>query len=187
MNSGKSPSQDDEDLIRRFIAGDRQAFDDLYKRYAPEVMSFLAARVRSQENAEDLCQTAWSRVWENRESFDRRHFRGWLFEIARNAMIDAGRKTTRRGTISSIDVDGPEPAYEADPSERMSRNEELNALKDCIESVGGVFVEAVRRNKVDGESAEDIANDLGVDVGTIYSRIHKGKKKLLDCLEKKLK
>jgi DNA-directed RNA polymerase specialized sigma24 family protein len=69
----------------------------------------------------------------------------------------------------------------------MSREEELKALRDCLKAVGGDFADAVQRNKVDGESPEDIANDLGVDVGTIYSRINRGKKRLLECLEKKLK
>ena len=186
MNSGKLPSKDDPELVHRFIAGDRQASDDLYTIYAPQVLSFLAARLDELADAEDILHNSWVKVQDSAETFDGKNFRAWFFQIARNTLYDFLRspKTRKKPAELSEDLD---PGHHSDPSARMSRDEELTALQDCINSVGGEFVEAVRRNKVDGESPEDIANDLGIDVGTVYSRIFKGKKKLLACLEKKLK
>jgi hypothetical protein len=76
MNSGQSPTFDDRELIGRFIAGDCQAIDDLYVRYAPQVLSFLAARVGNAADAEDLLHDSWLKVQENAGSFDGQNFRG---------------------------------------------------------------------------------------------------------------
>ena len=186
MNSGKSPSNDDAELRRRFIAGDRQALDDLFALYAPQVLAFLAARTENLADGEDLLHDVWIKAKTHLSTFDGNNFRAWIFQIARNSLYDFSKSPKQRKKPSSISEEH-ERGGEDDPSGRISRGEELTALQDCMNAVGGEFVEAVRRNKVDGESAEDIANDLGIDVGTIYSRIHRGKKKLLDCLEKKLK
>ena len=186
MNWGQSPSFDDKELVSRFIAGDRQAADNLYSRYAPLVLAFLAARVDNAADAEDMLHESWLKVQKNAGRFDGKNFRAWFFQIARNTLFDFSKSPRQRSKTSSIS-ENLEPGQEIDPSARMSRDEEVSALQDCIHAVGGEFVEAVRRNKVDGETPEEIANDLGIDVGTIYSHIHRGKKKLLDCLEKKLK
>jgi len=186
MSSGKLPSNDESALVRRFIAGDRQASDDLYAIYAPQVLRFLAARVSNLADAEDLLQEVWIRSLHAANSFDGANFRAWIFQIARNLLYDFSRSPRQRKKPLSISEEH-DPGREDDPAARLTRDEVLLALQDCINSVGGDYVEAVRRNKVDGESPEDIANDLGIDVATVYSRIFKGKKKLLACLEKKWK
>ena len=186
MDAVKLPTSDETELVRRFIAGDLQAFEDLYQLYAREVFLFLAARVDNQADAEDLLHDAWLAAKSNPGNFDGENFRWWFFRIARNKLYDFSKSARQRKKPSNLS-DVQEPGREADSSARMSRDEELMALQDCINAVGGEFVEAVRRNKVDGESPEDIANDLGLDVGTVYSRIFRGKKKLRACLEKKLK
>ncbi|MBC7967121.1 MAG: RNA polymerase sigma factor [Fuerstia sp.] len=191
MDSDKSPSKDDPELVRRFIAGDRQAFDDLYRIHAPQVLAFLTARVTSIHAAEDLSQSVWVQVWKKRESFDGQHFRGWIFQIARNRMIDAGRTASARNEVSGIDDAAVVLSRDSDPSEIKAmeelRNRELNALRDCIKSVGGDFVDAVIRTQIDKESPADIAQNLGVKRATIDTRVSRGKEKLRECLEKKLK
>jgi RNA polymerase sigma-70 factor (ECF subfamily) len=186
MSSDKLPSNDDPELVRRFIAGDRQASDDLFAIYAPHLLSFLVNRVSNLPDAEDLLHDTWIKAQRAAETFDGENFRAWVFQIARNLLYDFFKSPRQKKKPTSIH-DEHERGHENDPALRMMRDEELNALQDCINAVGGDFVEAVRRNKVDGESPEDIANDLGIDVATVYSRIFKGKKKLLACLEKKLK
>jgi RNA polymerase sigma-70 factor (ECF subfamily) len=186
MSSGNLPSNDESELVRRFVAGDHQASDDLYAIYSPQLLSFLANRVSSLADAEDLLQETWVKARHAAKGFDGANFRAWVFQIARNLLYDFFKSPKHRKKPSSFS-DEHERGQENDPAAQMIRDEELIALQDCINAVGGDFVEAVRRNKVDGESPEDIASDLGIDVGTVYSRIFKGKKKLLACLEKKLK
>lgn len=191
MDSDTSPSKDDEDLVRRFITGDRQAFDDLYTMHAPSVMAFLTARVKSIHAAEDLSQSVWGQVWKKRESFDGQHFRGWVFRIARNRVIDGGKKLSARNEVAGIDDAAAVQNRTGDPAEIKAmeelRNRELDALRDCIKSVGGDFVDAVIRTQIDKESPADVAERLGVKRATIDTRVSRGKEKLKECLEKKLK
>ncbi len=191
MNSGKSPSSDEAELVRRFIAGDHQAFDDLYHIHAPPVLAFLTARLKSIHAAEDLSQSVWAQVWKKRESFDGQRFRGWVFQIARNRVIDAGKKASTRNEVAGIDDAAAVQSRDGDPAEIKAmqelRNRELNALRDCIKSVGGDFVDAVIRTQIDQESPADVAQKLGVKRATIDTRVSRGKEKLKECVEKKLK
>ena len=190
MDSGTSPSKDDPELVRRFIAGDRQAFEDLYRIHARSVLAFLTARVKSIHSAEDLSQIVWKLVWRKRESFDGRRFRGWVFRIARNRMIDAARKKGAGNEITGVDDTTVVPSGHGSPREieaEESRQRELIAFRDCLKSVGGVFVDAIIRTQINKESPADVAQELRVKRATIDSRVSRGKEQLKECLEKKLK
>ena len=186
MNSGKSPSRDDIELVRRFIAGDRQAFDDLYRIHAPAALAFLAARVKETADAEDLLHDASLKAMKNCGTFDGKDFHAWFFQIARNTLYDFSKSPRQRSKRSGLDEE-QEPGHDDDPSAGMSRHEELIALRDCIESVGGVFVEAVVRTQLNETSPEQLAKEIAVARATIDSRVSRGKQQLRDCLEKKLK
>ncbi len=186
MNSGKSAPLETKDIVRRFIAGDRQASEDLYRLHAPRVLSFLAARTKSLHDAEDLLHTAWLKAQQNAGSFDGQDFRAWFFQIARNTLFDFSKSRRNRSKTARID-DVSERGGEFDPSERMSRGEELLALKECLKSLGGVFIEALVRTQLQGDSPEVLADQINVKRGTIDTRVSRGKQQLRECLEKKLK
>ncbi|MEZ6034993.1 MAG: RNA polymerase sigma factor [Planctomycetaceae bacterium] len=186
MNPAKSALVETNDVIRRFIAGDRRAFDELYRLYAPSVLSFLAARTTSHQDAEDLLHTAWIKAQQNAGSFDGQNFRAWFFQIARNTLFDFTKSPRTKSKAARID-DVSEPGFECDPSESTSRDDEIQALKDCIQSVGGAFVEAVVRTQLNDESPEQLAQEIGKARATIDSRVSRGKQQLRECLEKKLK
>ncbi len=186
MNPAKSVLVETNDVIRRFIAGDRQAFDELYRLHAPSVLSFLAARTTSHQDAEDLLHTAWIKAQQNAGSFDGQNFRAWFFQIARNTLFDFTKSPRTKSKAARID-DVSEPGIEFDPSESTSRDDEIQALKDCIQSVGGVFVDAVVRTQLNDESPEQLAQEIGKARATIDSRVSRGKQQLRECLEKKLR
>jgi len=182
MNLGPDTFPDTA-TVRRFIAGDRQAFDDLYGSFASPVLAFLAARSKTLQNAEDMSQDVWNQVWKKRKSFDGTHIKGWIFQIARNRWINHARSSKRHERTSL--EDGHDIAERFDPGASMQREEELNAFRDCVESVGGVFVEAVVRTQIAGESPEELAKQQGVARATIDTRVSRGKQQLRDCMEQK--
>ena len=183
MNS--EPNVNSIDAIAlRFIAGDRDAFEYLFGCFAPSVLAFLAGRM-ALPDAEDVTQIVFLEAWEKRESFDGRSFRGWVFWIAKKRFIDHGRLAKRR-KIRRLG-DEHERTEETDPGERIQREEELKILGDCIEAVGGKFVEAVLRTKYHGVSPEVLADEEGVTRTTIDTRVSRGKTQLRDCMEKKQK
>jgi len=182
MNPGPDTFPDTA-TVRRFIAGDRQAFDEIYSSLASPVLAFLAARSKTLQNAEDVSQDVWNQVWKKRESFDGTHIKGWIFQIARNRLIDHARSSKRQERISL--EDGHDIAERIDPGASIQREEELNAFRDCVESVGGVFVEAVVRTQIAGESPQELAKQQGVARATIDTRVSRGKQQLRDCMEQK--
>ena len=91
------PSNDSELARRasdRSLPGHGEAFHQLYERHARDVLRFVAARADRQSDAEDLCQNIWIKVHEAliKGGFDGRNFRGWLFRVASNVVIDQARK-----------------------------------------------------------------------------------------------
>ncbi|MCX8006650.1 MAG: sigma-70 family RNA polymerase sigma factor [Coriobacteriia bacterium] len=89
--------RDVERLIRKARSGDVRAFERLYETHYDRVYGFIRARVADFEDAKDLTATVFMRAWEALPSYDARGipFAAWLFRIARNAVIDEYRRTSR--------------------------------------------------------------------------------------------
>lgn len=163
---------------------DAISFRSLYDQHSPQLLAFLNARTVGRLSAEDVAADVWLKVIRNAHQFDGGHFRGWIFSIARTTLVDAVRKVSRENVSSADDV---EIAAVDSSAEMAGREEELRALRDCIESVGGPFVAAVVSTKLHEVSPEDLAVELEVSRATVDSRVSRGKKLLSECLEGKQK
>jgi len=181
--SSDSSSVDLSSVIRDGAVVNVVAFRTLYDRHSPELLAFLGARAKRAVSAEDVASDVWLKVISKADQFTGGNFRAWVFSIARTTLIDAVRKGQRENTTSGdVDVD---VAVSEDNSATIAREEELNALKDCIQSVGGPFIEAVVRTKLNDVSPEVLAEELKVSRATIDSRVSRGKKLLSECLDGK--
>src|SRR5436190_22122610 len=87
----------DEDLLARVADGDRDAFGDLYKRYARPVLGLAMRRLGDRGRAEDATQEAFASVWRAARTYrrDRGPVAPWLYAVARNAIADRGRASAR--------------------------------------------------------------------------------------------
>ncbi len=106
----------DEALMQRYVSGDCDAFDELFRRYEPRVYSFFLKRSGSRERAEDLYQELFLRIHRGRESYDpRRSFAPWLYKIAHRLLVDDHRRAYRTHEIA---IGDPQPvgrwAHQAD-------------------------------------------------------------------------
>ena len=119
-----------EDLARRAREGSRDAFAALVDRFQGPLFRLLLARVRSRDEAEDLCQDAFLRAWQNLDRYDARYrFSTWLFTIAQRLATSRARK--RRPELGA-EVDGFAPAGDdpARTSELADERESLWALAE---------------------------------------------------------
>lgn len=95
MSLEKEPLPDN-DLIQRAAGGDQDAFGDLYERYLEDIYRYVYYRVLDVEEAEDLTEAVFLRVWENliktREKSKIKNFRAWIYRITHNLVIDYQRK-----------------------------------------------------------------------------------------------
>ena len=174
-----SPADVDQQLWLAVQQNDLAAFRQLYESYGMRLLAFLSSRCRGKLDAADVAQTVWLKVWESRAKFDGVHFRGWLFRIAHNHLTDVYRHSARRSAETLEAVAEPAAAKADD------RVEHLAALKDCLEQVGGDFVQVLQA-RLEGISTEEIARRMGIAQATVYTRADRGKELLRDCVQKKV-
>jgi len=162
--------------MARLHAGDPKIFEELHKRFARELMAFLASRCPASLSPEDLGQSVWLKLWSKRLDFIDGDFRPWMYRIAKNHLIDQYRKKMPERLAEDIDLASPELDEEDD---------RLDALRDCLEQVEGTFVEVVR-GKTQGLSTDQLATMYQVNSKTVATRIHRGKQLLRECVERKM-
>ena len=176
----------EHDQFEEFRNGSRQAFDELYQLHAAALLCFLNSRCWNDVRAEDVAQETWIQVWHKHASFHGGNFRAWLFKLASNRKVDQARRYARR--IDKVELSSVIVASVALPDnqeEEDRRNQETTALKECIESVGGKYVEVLKM-RMQALNDLEIANRLSVQIGTVYSRANRGREELSDCVKRKL-
>ena len=164
-------SESDETLATQATNGSRAAFEELVFRFGGAVVSLLERRLRDHHLALDLAQEAWVRVFHSLSRFDSsRSFRPWLFSIVLNAARDEGRRRERSRVVSIDD-------YRDSLSAKSSVDEvdERALIEDSLDRVEEPFRTAVLLVDVEGLSYEEAAESLQVAIGTIKSRVNRGR------------
>jgi RNA polymerase sigma-70 factor (ECF subfamily) len=182
---------EDADLIRRALTGDQRACRDLVRRYQRQVFSVLMRVVRRPEDAEDLTQETFVRMFRALERYDpERPFTAWLFTIATRLAIDHLRRrrvqtfsltVTEPGSTEEheLDVEDPGPG----PDVITSNREEEKQASDLIDSLPEHYrIVVVLRHQQD-LSYEEIAEALNLPLGTVKARIHRARALLKDRIE----
>jgi RNA polymerase sigma-70 factor, ECF subfamily len=158
-------------------AGDEDAFVVVWRALHPPLLRYL--RVRGDDGPEDLASETWMHVLRGLESFvgDAREFRAWLFTIARNRAVDAGRARTRRPSVSVADVTElhPDPHRQSAPSaeqQAMDNDGTARALR-LVATLPAVQAEMVMLRVVAGLDVADVAEMLDKKPGTVRVTVHR--------------
>jgi RNA polymerase sigma-70 factor (ECF subfamily) len=171
------PDRDpDEQFVRRAQRGDRVAFELLVERHANKLFSLAARSLGSRQDAEDAVQEAFIRAWRGLGSFRGGSlFSTWLYRICLNAVHD---QRTRRGSPSA-ELD-PEDA--ADPRDRFVEQELSGELQAALDALGEPYRTAVLLADLLGCSYDEVASATDTPVGTVKSRIFRGRTELARLL-----
>lgn len=87
------PDRSDSQIIADYLNGDKQSLDVLFKRYLKPIYSFIYGYIGNAQDAEDIAQEAFVKVWRNLRKFDQgKNFKTWLFTIAKNICLDFFKK-----------------------------------------------------------------------------------------------
>lgn len=165
--------------------GDKAAmpsWDELVRQHADRVYRLAYRLSGNQHDAEDLTQETFIRVFRSVQNYQPGTFEGWLHRITTNLFLDMVR---RRGRIRMEAL--PEdydrvPADEPNP-EQIYHDSRLGAdLQAALDSLAPEFRAAVVLCDIEGLSYEEIGATLGVKLGTVRSRIHRGRQALRDHL-----
>lgn len=176
----------DADLIRGAQRGESDAFETLVNRYQRRAYRVARNMVPADEDAQDLVQEAFLRVFRNLERFNFQHeFQTWLFRIVTNLCIDHLRKrrptvsTAQLGKAAGSDEDAelslPDPSNEL-PSDRMEGEETAVAVRDCIASLAPHFQSVLVLRELEGLPCTEIARIVGATHVTVRWRLHRGRK-----------
>ncbi len=181
-------NDDDRRLIADCLSGRRDAFGELVSRYQARLYNAAIRLVDSPEDAADVVQDAFLNAFQSLRSFKGdAEFFTWLYRIAFNAAISLKRR--RRVVVSLDSVGSTETSLEpSDHSESartgasLERTEEESLLHAAISRLSGEHREVLLMKDIEGLKYEEIAEVLGVPIGTIRSRLHRARLELRDLL-----
>lgn len=188
--AGPSPAggPSDHDLIRGAQRGEEAAFAELVHRHEERAMRVALALIANREDARDLAQEAFLRVFRNLERFDFQHeFTTWLYRIVTNLAIDLLRK--RRPAMSTsaqeeeADLDLADPEGPA-PSHSMEQMETAERVRACIDRLAPHFRSVMILRELEGLPCTEIARIVGTTHVTVRWRLHRGRKLFLEEWER---
>jgi len=185
-------TKSDTDLIAETLTGRSASFGELVLRYQDRLFGTLVSMLSSQEDARDVAQEAFIQAFQKLSSFrGQSAFYSWLFRIALNCSVDHHRRQ-RRPTVS-IDavreLTGDEPAdvhSEAHPSAAMERAENQQLIQSALQELTPEYRTVLVLKELEEMKYEEIAELVGCPVGTVRSRIHRGRSELRTILARRL-
>jgi RNA polymerase sigma-70 factor, ECF subfamily len=169
----------------------RERFEREAERVFPSIFGTALRLTRSREEAEDLSQEAIVRAYEAYERFDGTNFKAWMLRIVTNLYINKYRQRQRGPQLGSLDDDNAaEPvSEEGEAPDRLLFDGLLGAeIEQALSKVPEDFRLAVLLSDVEGMSYQEIADATDVPIGTVRSRLARGRailRKELDAFAKK--
>ncbi len=174
----------DEELLASIGAGDRAAFEVLYRRYARAVLGLALRRLGDRGRAEDAVQETFASIWRSASSYRPERGRGapWLYAVARNAISDRGRAR------SEPPAEPPDaPSLDAGPDERAEQSWVSWRVHRALESLAEHERSLIELAYWGGLSQSEIANLLDIPLGTVKTRTRSALAHLADALEGELR
>jgi RNA polymerase sigma-70 factor, ECF subfamily len=184
----------DHDLIALARTGSEKAYRELLDRYQRPVFSLVYRMVRDRELAEDLAQETFVKVFNHLDRFNPKYkFSSWIFKIASNLAID----TLRKREPETVSLDGSRHASTPDeveatritveakdenPEEFLEAKELGQEIERAIGLLRPDYRTAILLRHVEGRAYEEIAEVMGVPLGTVKTFIHRARSELREML-----
>jgi RNA polymerase sigma-70 factor, ECF subfamily len=173
----------DGELIERVGAGDRDAFEELYRRYTRPVLGLALRRLRDRGRAEDATQDAFTAIWRSAGTYDAERGQGgaWLYTVARNAIVDGARRRLEPA------MEAPDEASGArGPDEQAEASWLAWRVHSALERLPEHERPVIELAYWGGLSQSEISARLQIPLGTIKTRTRSALARLADLLEDEL-
>lgn len=172
-----------EFLQRIAERGDAEAFRQLFEAYAPRVKSYMMRQGADANTAEELAQETLLTIWRKASLYsgDKGSATTWIFTIARNLRIDRLRREQRWMPLPE-DYDS-QPSTDAGPDEAFAQEERRIRMQQALSELPPDQREAVVFSYIEGLSHSEIADRLGLPLGTVKSRMRLAYLKIRDAVE----
>lgn len=170
----------DSELVESAVAGKTQAIEELLRRHQPQLRAVCRRILNNDADADDATQNALIAIVRSLPSFDgRSSFGTWAYRIATNAALDEARRRQRRPRIGREELDTTR-IVDLSSSRVFASLDERDALERALASVPDDFRVALVLRDVADLDYDEIAQVLGIPIGTVRSRIARGRAHLAD-------
>lgn len=169
-SGGKSrPVETELELIKQAQQGDRRAFGQLVRRHREGAVNVVYRMCGDADLAEEAAQEAFIRAWTNLPRYKPRSpFRNWLYRIATNVAVDALRSQKETVDVESVDV----PDTESGPEVLTEVRERGERVRQAVLDLPPASRAVVVLREYEDLSYKEIADTLGIPIGTVMSRLN---------------
>ncbi|MFO7303316.1 MAG: sigma-70 family RNA polymerase sigma factor [Acidobacteriota bacterium] len=171
-----------DELIERCLAGDQEAWAAIVRQHWRKVFNLAYRFVGQHDEAEDLTQDIFLKIFRALHTFDRRaNFQTWLISISRNLCIDHYRSRRKERELLAREIDASllsPTSRERSPDGRLEEVDARELVRTALRALPPTLREAVVLRDLQEFSYLEIANRLGVPEGTVKSRINRGRLEL---------
>ena len=180
----------EEELVRRAQSGDEAAFGQLVTAYEKKVYALTVRMCKNPHDAEEAAQEAFLAAWQGLKFFRfESSFSTWLYRLASNACIDHLRREQRHSAAAAVSLNDEETAFDAADTaptpHEAAEGKELRALIEAgLQSLTPEHRQVLILRELQQLSYEEIAEATDTDIGTVRSRISRGRKQLQKFLLK---
>ena len=183
-----SPGDAIETLIQRCLNGDQAAWELVVRQYWRKVFNVAYKFVGKHDEAEDLTQDIFLKIFKSLDTFDRRaNFQTWLISVSRNLCIDHYRSVRKERETIDRDVDANELAPAASdegPIAVLEQRDRVALLRQALAALPDTLRTAVLMRDIQELSYQEIADKLRLPEGTVKSRINRGRTELARQIKK---
>ncbi len=177
-----------ESLIQRCLKGDQAAWDVIVRQYWRKVFNVAYKFVGKHDEAEDLAQDIFLKIFKSLDTFDSRaNFQTWLISVSRNLCIDHYRSVRKERETIDRDVDTNElapAAREPGPIAALEQADRVALLRKALAALPATLRKAVLMRDIQELSYQEIADKLRLPEGTVKSRINRGRTELARQVKK---
>lgn len=190
-NATEDRLHEDVALVVEYLSGDERAFDKIVCRYQTRLVNFIYRTIGDHERAEDLSQETFKRVHKHIRRYDQsKTFSTWIYTIAsnlaKNELRDRARnplilfqvleaKKREEGDDRVLNFESTAPG----PDEILERNRLRRILDDALEELPPHMREMFLLIEIEGKSYEEASKILGINLGTVKSRVHRARSSLM--------
>ena len=173
------PAETELELIVKAQQGDRQAFGELVRRHREGTINVVYRMCGDANLAEDAAQEAFIRAWQHLPNYrPRSPFRNWVYRIATNVALDFLRRERETVDVDTLSLASSDEGPEA----TVERGERSERVRQAVLALPPASRAVLILREYEGLSYREIANTLGIPIGTVMSRLNYARNRLRQSL-----
>ncbi len=184
MAKTQTASTWNELLVKLGEERDRPSFKQLFRHFAPLIKSYFIAKLPSQHSdtmVDELVQEVMFKVWQKANTYDpaKAAASTWIFTLARNTHIDMLRRYSKFSTTTSIETEAAwEDTTDNGPLTHLQHHRNQQTIKQSLEQLPSEQALVIQKVYIESKSHSEVANELGLPLGTVKSRVRLALNKL---------